>query len=56
MTSYQLSRYSACRKAFPLEIKCPTPLSMTLGLMAYPHCSLKFRRADPNYLNAPARS
>ena len=32
MSSYPLSRCPACRKAFRLEIKGPTALSVNLGL------------------------
>ena len=53
MSSYPLSRCPACRKAFRLEIKGPTALSVNLGLMDCPHCGLKFQRFDPKYLNAP---
>ena len=49
-SSYPLSRCPACKKAFRLEIKVPTTLSPTLGLMACPHCGLKFQRFDPSYL------
>jgi len=37
-----------------MEIKGPTALSPTLGLMACPHCGLNFQRFDPQYLNAAA--
>jgi hypothetical protein len=53
MSNYPLSRCPFCRKAFRMEINCPTTLSSTLGLMACPHCGLNFQRFDPNYLNAP---
>jgi DNA-directed RNA polymerase subunit RPC12/RpoP len=56
MSSYPLSRCPACKKAFRLEIKGPTTLSPAWGLIACPHCGLKFQRFDPQYLKAPARS
>ncbi len=49
-SSYPLSRCPACKKAFRMEIKSPTTLSSTLGLMACPHCGLNFLRFDPKYL------
>ena len=55
MSSYPLSRCPACKKAFRMEINAPTTLSLTLGLMACPHCGLSFQRFDPKYLNAPSR-
>lgn len=54
MRSYPFSRCPACKKAFRMEIKGPTALSPTLGLMACPHCGLNFQRFDPQYLNAAA--
>jgi DNA-directed RNA polymerase subunit RPC12/RpoP len=50
MSSYPLSRCPACKKAFRMEIKGPPTLSPTPGLMACPHCGLKFQRFDPQYL------
>jgi len=38
-----------------MEVKSPTTLSPTLGLMACPHCGLGIQRFDPKYLNAPDR-
>ncbi len=55
MSSYPLSRCPACKKAFRLEIKGPTTLSPALGLIACPHCGLKFQRFDPQYLKTTAR-
>jgi DNA-directed RNA polymerase subunit RPC12/RpoP len=55
MSSYPLSRCPTCKKAFRIEVKSPTTLSPILGLMACPHCGLKFQRFDPKYLNASAR-
>jgi DNA-directed RNA polymerase subunit RPC12/RpoP len=55
MSSYPLSRCPACKKAFRLEIKGTTIPSSTLGLMACPHCGMKFQRFHPRYLNALAR-
>jgi len=61
MSSYPLSRCPACKKAFRLEIKSSITRSLALGLVACPHCGLRFQRFDPKYLNAsahpmPARS
>ncbi len=54
MSSYPLSRCPACKKAFRFEIKIPTTLSPTVGLMVCPHCGLKFQRFDPQYYRASA--
>jgi len=54
ISSYPLSRCPACKKAFRLEIKTPTTLAPAVGLMACPHCGLKFQRFDPQYLNLKA--
>ena len=48
--AYPLARCPACKKAFRMEITrvaSPPPL---LGLIACPHCGLKFQRFDPQYL------
>jgi transposase-like protein len=55
MSSYPLSRCPACKKAFRLEIKSSLTHSLSLGLIACPHCGLEFQRFDPQYLNASAR-
>ena len=55
MSNYPHSRCPFCKKRFRMEVKCPTILLPTLGLMACPHCGLNFQRFDPQYLNAPVR-
>jgi hypothetical protein len=37
-----------------MEIKGPTIPFPNLGLMACPHCGLKFQRFDPQYLKGPS--
>jgi hypothetical protein len=56
MSSYPRCRCPACNKAFRVELKRPTSLSPTLGLIACPQCGLKFHRFDSHYLNASPRS
>jgi transcription elongation factor Elf1 len=53
-SSYPASRCPACNKAFRMEINIPKTLSPTLGLIACPHCGLKFQRFDLKYLTAPS--
>jgi len=62
-SAYPLSRCPACKKAFRMEItrlSGSTPNlgqivrpSPSLGLIACPHCGLKFQRFDPQYLKGP---
>jgi DNA-directed RNA polymerase subunit RPC12/RpoP len=51
--SYPLSRCPACKKAFRKEIEDATTSKPNLGLIACPHCGLKFQRFDPQYLQGP---
>jgi hypothetical protein len=49
-SDYPLSRCPACKKAFRSEITRQTNSARNLGLIACPHCGLKFQRFDPQYL------
>lgn len=50
LSSYPLSRCPACKKAFRMEIKSPTPPPTKLGLAVCPYCGMQFQRFDSNYL------
>jgi hypothetical protein len=53
-SAYPLTRCPACKKAFRMEIKpLPSP-PPDLWLVICPHCSLKFQRFDPQYLQGPS--
>ena len=52
-SAYPLTRCPACKKAFRMEIaRLETP-PQNLWLVSCPHCSMKFQRFDPKYLNGP---
>ena len=53
-SAYPLSRCPVCKKAFRMEIKRLAGPQPSLGLIACPHCGLKFQRFDPQYLRGPA--
>jgi DNA-directed RNA polymerase subunit RPC12/RpoP len=55
MSNYPLARCPSCKKAFRMEIKMPDTLLSTLGLIACPHCGLKFQRFDSQYLKGLPR-
>ena len=51
--SYPLSRCPACKKAFRKEIEDATTSRPSLGVIACPHCGLKFQRFDLQSLQEP---
>jgi DNA-directed RNA polymerase subunit RPC12/RpoP len=63
-SDYPLSRCPACKKAFRMEISrhaSQPPLAEqtlspppNLWMIVCPHCGLKFRRFDPQYLAGTA--
>lgn len=52
-SAYPLSRCPACKKTFRMEITQLASPPSILGLIACPHCGLKFQRFDPQYLKGP---
>ena len=52
--SYPHSRCPACKKAFRKEIEDTATSKPDLGVIACPHCGLKFQRFDPQYLQGPS--
>jgi DNA-directed RNA polymerase subunit RPC12/RpoP len=54
LSAYPLSRCPSCKKAFRMEIKTSPVPTGNMGVVACPHCGLKFQRFDPQYLKGSA--